>query len=96
MRRLITKLGVPRDFTAMGVTRAWGGLRRGDQRQLLLGLGLLAAGWLRRSGPGKKLIYRRELAPGSAVVVHNTRRGEPKIEVSKPAGRRRRRRAQTL
>ena len=79
----------------MGVTRAWNGLRRGDQRQLLLGLGLLAAGWLRRTAPGKKLIYRRELAPGSAVVVRNTRRGEPRIEVSKPSGRAWRRHSQT-
>jgi hypothetical protein len=47
-------------------------------------LGLAALAYLSKTAPQKKLIYRRRLPQGSAVVIHHKRVGDPKIEVIKP------------
>jgi hypothetical protein len=67
-----------------GLTRGLRGLRTGDQRDLYVGLGLVAVAYLQRTAPKKKLIYRKTVREGSAIVVRHTRRGEPRLEVVKP------------
>ena len=83
MRSLLRIFGI-RDLSAQSVDRTLRGLRNGDQRELYIGLGLAALAYLSRTTPQKKLIYRRRLPQGSAVVIHHKRVGDPKIEVIKP------------
>jgi hypothetical protein len=87
MKRLIDWLVGSPNWGAAGVSRGLRGLRKGDQRDLYMGLGLAALSFLRRSAPRKQLLYRRTVPKGSAIVVHNRRRGAPKIEVIKPPSR---------
>lgn len=70
-------------FTATGLQRSMRGLRTGDQRELFIGLGLLAVAFLERSAPRKELLYRKTVGEGSAIVVHHRAVGGPKIEVHK-------------
>ena len=48
-----------------GRTRAMQGLREGDQRQLYIGLSLLALSYLRRTQPRRELVYRRTVPEGT-------------------------------
>jgi hypothetical protein len=59
-------------------------LRNGKRSDLFLGAAMLALAFFRHNKPSKELIFRKELPVGSAIVVHHTRRGEPKIEVIRP------------
>ncbi len=70
-----------------GVSRSLHGLRKGDQRDLYIGLSLTVLALIRRTAPRKELVYRKAVPEGSAIVVHNRRRGAPKIEVVKPRKR---------
>jgi hypothetical protein len=83
MRRLLRLFGI-RDLQIESAGRTLRGLRTGDQRELFVGLALGAFTYLSRTRPHKKLIYRKRLAEGSALVIHHKRRGDPKIEVIKP------------
>ena len=84
MKRLIDwMVGSPNWGTA-GLDRTLRGLRRGDQRDLYLGLGLTALAFLRRTTPRKELLYRKSVPEGSAIVIHHRRVGSPKIEIVKP------------
>lgn len=83
MRRLLRLFGI-RDPAGDGVVRTLRGLRSGDQRELYIGLALAAFAYLQRTAPSKRLIYRKRVPEGSAIVVYNRRRGDPKIEVVKP------------
>jgi hypothetical protein len=83
MRGLLRLFGI-RDPFADGVDRTLRGLRTGDQRQLYLGLGLAAFSYLSRTAPRKRLIYRKAVPEGSAIVIHHKRVGDPKIEVIRP------------
>jgi hypothetical protein len=83
MRSLLRLFGI-RDLLADGVDRTLLGLRTGDQRQLYFGLGLAALHYWNRTAPRKRLIYRKVVAEGSAIVIHHKRVGDPKIEVIRP------------
>lgn len=65
------------------------GLREGDQRQLYIGLSLLALSYLRRTQPRRELLYRRAVPEGTALVIHNKGSGDPRLEIVKPKRRRR-------
>lgn len=71
-------------FAATGLQRSMRGLRTGDQRELYIGLALLAFAFLQRSAPRKELLYRKTVRKGSAIVIHHRAVGGPKIEVRKP------------
>jgi len=43
-----------------------------------------ALAYLQRSKPKRKLLYRKTVSPGSAIVIHHKKWGDPKIEVIKP------------
>ena len=83
MRSLLRLFGI-RDLRADSVDRTLRGLRSGDQRELYIGLGLAALSYLSKTAPRKKLLYRKRLLPGSAIVIHHKRKGDPKIEVIRP------------
>jgi hypothetical protein len=83
LRSLLRLFGI-RDLRYESVDRALLGLRTGDQRQLYIGLGLAALHYLDRTKPRRRLIYRKALPEGSALVIHHKRVGDPKIEVIKP------------
>jgi hypothetical protein len=72
------------DAREEGLRRALGGLRRGDQRQLYLGLALSALAYLSRTKPRRQLLYRKTVPVGSAIVVQHREKGDPHIEVIKP------------
>ena len=80
---LLRLIGI-RDLTAASVDRTLRGLRTGDQRQLYTGLSLAALAYMRRSRPRRRLLYRKSLPEGSALLIHHRRRGDPKIEVIRP------------
>jgi hypothetical protein len=84
MDRLLRLFGI-RDLTAASVDRTLRGLRTGDQRELYTGLGLAALAYVRRTRPRRRLIFRRSLPEGSALVIHHKRRGDPRIQVIKPS-----------
>jgi hypothetical protein len=83
MDRILRLLGI-RDLTAASVDRTLRGLRTGDQRELYTGLSLAALAYMRRTRPRRRLLYRRRLPEGSAVVIHHKRRGDPRIQVIRP------------
>ncbi len=83
MRTILRWLGI-RNVGVESIDRTLVGLRTGDQLQLYLGLGLAAYQYLSRTKPRKRLIYRRVVPEGSAIVIHHKRVGDPKIEVIKP------------
>ncbi|MGC2240922.1 MAG: hypothetical protein WA726_08785 [Acidimicrobiia bacterium] len=83
MTRLLRLLGWG-DLRSQGVGRALRGVRTGEQRDLYLGLGLLALAYLNRTAPKKRLIYRNRVPEGSALVIHHRLVGDPKIEVVRP------------
>lgn len=76
-------LGTP-DVRTEGLRRSLKGLREGDYRELSLGLALAAIAYLQNTKPNKQLIYRREVSPGSALVIHHKKRGNPKLEIRRP------------
>jgi hypothetical protein len=84
MKRLIDWLVGSPNWGTAGLSRGLRGLRKGDQRDVYLGLGLAVIALFRRTAPRKQLVYRKRVGEGSAIVVHNRRRGAPKIEVIKP------------
>jgi hypothetical protein len=63
-----------------GARRGFQGLRTGDQRSLYLGAALLMLGWWRRAR-ARKLIYRRNLRQGEALLIRASRAGRPRIVV---------------
>jgi hypothetical protein len=83
MDRLLRLLGI-RDLAAESVNRTLRGLRTGDQRELYTGLSLAALAYVRRTRPRRRLLYRKSLPEGSAVVIHHKRRGDPRIDVIRP------------
>jgi hypothetical protein len=87
MKRMIDWLVGSQNWGAAGLTRSLSGLRRGDQRDLYLGLGLAALSFIRRTSPRKELLYRKTVPEGSAIVIHHRRAGAPRIEVIKPKSR---------
>ncbi len=82
--KLMDKALGGRDPNTEGVRRALAGLRLADTRELYIGLALTAFAYLQRSKPKRKLLYRKTVAPGSAIVIHHKNWGDPKIEVIKP------------
>jgi hypothetical protein len=84
-RTLVNKVFGIGDPAQEGLTRTLGGLRKGDQRELFLGLTLSALAYLNRTRPSKRRLLFRETVPlGSAIVVHHREKGAPRIEVIKP------------
>jgi hypothetical protein len=83
---LLRLIGI-RDIRAASIDRTLRGLRTGDQRQLYSGLGLAALLYLRSTRPRRRLLFRKTLPEGSALVIHHKRWGDPKIEVIKPPSR---------
>jgi hypothetical protein len=69
---------------ASGVGRALKGLRTGDQRSLLTGAALIAFGLWRRSRERetRKLVYRKVLTPGQAILIRRSTHGAQKFVVS--------------
>ena len=72
------------DMKTAGYGRVWRGLRRGDRRDLYLGVTLALVSLLRQKSNDKQLIFRKKLPEGSALVIHHKKKGDPKIEVIKP------------
>lgn len=68
-----------------GVTRALRGVRTGDQRSLYAGAALIAFGLWRRSRDKetRKLIYRKTLRPGEALLIRESATGVDKLVISK-------------
>ncbi len=50
----------------------------------LMGAGLLMFGWLRRSRPSRRRVYRRRLREGESVVVRYTSRDAERLVVERP------------
>lgn len=75
--------GTP-DVKTEGLRRSLKGLREGDYRELSLGLALTAIAYLQNTRPKNQLIYRREVSPGSALVIHHNKSGKPKLEIHRP------------
>lgn len=75
-----------------GRTRVFQGLRERNDRELMIGLSLMAFSYLRRTKPRRQLIYRREVSEGAALVIHHRSTGDPKLEIVKPKKSRPRRR----
>lgn len=75
------------DAARAGRLRLLEGLRYGDRRQLYLGLALSAVAYLQRTKPRKILIHRQTLPEGTALVIHHTRSGTPRLEIVKPRRR---------
>ena len=73
---------------SIGWPRVVRGLREGDQTVLLTGVALLFVQYLRSTKPRRQLVYRKTVPVGSTVVIRNTARGEPKLEIIKPSRRR--------
>lgn len=73
-----------------GRMRVFQGLREHNDRELMIGLSLMAFSYLRRTQPRRQLIYRREVPEGAALVIHHRSSGEPKLEIIKPKKSRRR------
>jgi hypothetical protein len=59
-------------------------LRRGDRRDLYLGVTLALISLMRQKSTDKELIFRKKLPEGSALVIHHKKKGDPKIEVIRP------------
>lgn len=84
-RVLRTLLGTS-DLRAAGMARIWQAMREGNRRELYIGVALASAAWLRGNWkPEKRLLFREELPAGSAIVIHHREKGDPRIEVIKPA-----------
>lgn len=77
------------DAREAGYNRTLRGIREGDTRELYLGLALSALAYLQRTKPRKQLLYRKEVAEGSALVIYHKRSGNPRLEIVKPSKRRR-------
>ncbi|HEX6220764.1 MAG TPA: hypothetical protein VF115_06695 [Acidimicrobiia bacterium] len=82
--RLINRALGYRDPRAEGVRRTLRGFREGDNRELYLGLALWAFTYLRNTTPKRQLLYRKTVPEGSALVIHHTKRGAPKLEIRRP------------
>jgi len=63
------------------------GIRRGDTRDMYLGLALLSLSYLRRTQQRRELLYRREVPEGSALVIHHKDESAPRLEIVKPKRR---------
>lgn len=74
-----------------GRVRVLHGLRERNDRELMIGLTLMAFSYLRRTQPRRQLIYRREVPKNAALVIHHRSTGDPKLEIVKPKKSRRRR-----
>jgi hypothetical protein len=84
MNRIFRTLLGSTDMKTAGYGRVWRGLRRGDRRDLYLGVTLALVSLLRQKSDDKQLIFRKKLPEGSALVIHHKKKGDPKIEVIKP------------
>ena len=82
-KRLVKRALGTSNLTAAGWERTLRGLRTGEQRDLYLGLGLVAFTFLRRTAPRKRLIYRKTVQEGSTLVIQHRRKGDPKITVTR-------------
>lgn len=89
MARLTKRLfgRVVGDPRTEGYRRSWKGLREGDYRELTLGLALAALAYIQKTAPRKRLLHRKVVPTGSAIVVHHKKRGAPKLEIRKPKRR---------
>lgn len=62
----------PASLITTGLARLFQGLRRGDQRALLIGAGIAAFGWWRNTAkPRKVLVHRSVVREGASLVVRN-------------------------
>ena len=77
------------DAREAGYERTLKGLREGDRRELYLGLALSALAYLQRTKPRKELLYRKEVPEGSALVIHNKKSGNPRLQIIKPSKKKR-------
>jgi hypothetical protein len=87
--RILRKSLGTTDIRGEGRRRALRGLREGDDRQLYLGLALLGLQYLRNTKPRRKLIYRKVLPEGTALVIHHRKSNVPRLEIIKPKRRKR-------
>ncbi len=66
-----------------GASRSLRGLRQANRQELVLGLLLVALGYLRRTRPRRELIHREVLKDGKILVIHPKRPGDPKLKIRK-------------
>lgn len=52
-----------------GIANGLRGLRTGDVNLIALGAAMLFVGWLRKSKPTRKQVYKKKLRPGEGVTV---------------------------
>jgi hypothetical protein len=84
MNRIFRTLLGSTDLKTAGYGRVLRGLRRGDRRDLYLGVALALISLMRQKSTDKELIFRKKLPEGSALVIHHKKKGDPKIEVIRP------------
>ena len=72
------------DARQAGFDQTLKGLREGRRNDLIIGLIISALAYLQRTQPKKKRIYKQEVSEGSALVIHNTKSGEQRLESIKP------------
>jgi hypothetical protein len=68
----------------LGFDRTLRGLREGESRDLYFGLALSALSYLQNTKPRKQLIHRQTVPEGTAIVIHNKKSGNPRLEIVKP------------
>ena len=72
------------DAKQVGFDQTLKGLREGRRNDLIIGLAISGIAYLQRTQPKKKRIYKQEVKEGSALVIHNTKSGEQRLEIVKP------------
>jgi hypothetical protein len=82
-KRLVKRALGTSDIATAGWRWTMRGLRTGEQRDLYLGLGLAALSFLRRTAPRKRLLFRKSLPEGSALVIDHRGTGDPRITVTR-------------
>lgn len=83
-KKMMARLWGTSDARELGFDRTLKGLREGDNRDLYFGLALSALAYLQRTKPRRKLLYRRTVPEGTALVIHHKKSGSPRLEILKP------------
>jgi hypothetical protein len=72
------------DAKQIGFDQTLKGLREGRRDDLYKGLAISAFAYLQKSKPRKTLIHKETIPEGRAIVIHNVKSGEPRLEIVRP------------